>query len=153
MHPSISRADNSLQWSGDGSPFIPSPASSSLQLPHWAKHTSFSDEQGGWCYMTKSMLRAQSLSCVQLFFDRVDYSPPGSSVHGTSQARIVEWIVTSSSKRSSRPRDQTHISCIRKQILYHWATCEAPHEMQFLKRAFCIRRPLYVPWFTASKPM
>ena len=34
---------------------------------------------------------------------------------------------TSSSKTSSQPRDWTHVSCIGRQILYHWATWEALH--------------------------
>ena len=46
---------------------------------------------------------------------------PGSSVHGISQARILEWVAVSSSRTSSRPRDQTHVSCIGQWILYHWA--------------------------------
>ena len=55
----------------------------------------------------------------------MDWSPPGSSVHGILQARILEWVAISFSRRSSRPRDQTSISCIGRQILYHWATWEA----------------------------
>ena len=39
------------------------------------------------------------------------YSLPGSSVQGIFQARILEWVAISSSGESSRPRDQTHISC------------------------------------------
>ena len=35
----------------------------------------------------------------------MDCSPPGSSVRGISQARILEWIATSSSRESSQPRD------------------------------------------------
>ena len=50
--------------------------------------------------------------------DPVDCSPPGSSVHGMLWARILEWVAMPSSRGSSRPRDQTHISCIGKQILY-----------------------------------
>ena len=50
--------------------------------------------------------------------DSTDYSPPGSSVHGILQARILEWAAISSSKGSSRPRDQTHVSCIYRKILY-----------------------------------
>jgi len=42
----------------------------------------------------------------------MDCSPPGSSVHGISQARILEWIAISFSRGSSRPRDQTCISCL-----------------------------------------
>ena len=41
-----------------------------------------------------------------------DSSPPGSSVHGISQARILEWVVISSSPGSFWSRDQTQISCI-----------------------------------------
>ena len=52
--------------------------------------------------------------------DPLDYSLPGSSVHGIFQARILEQVAISLSLReSSQPRDQT---CIDKQIHYHWAT-------------------------------
>ena len=50
------------------------------------------------------------LSQVQLF-DPTDCSPPDSSVHGTSQARILEWVAMSSSKESSWPRDRTFVYC------------------------------------------
>ena len=54
-----------------------------------------------------------SLSCVWLFVNLwTDYSPPSSSVHGILQARILEWIATSSSRGSSRPRDQTLVSWV-----------------------------------------
>ena len=42
----------------------------------------------------------------------MDCSPPGPSVHGISQARILEWVAISFSRGSSRPRDRTHISCV-----------------------------------------
>ena len=50
-----------------------------------------------------------------------DCSPQGSSVHGTSQARILEWVAISSFRGSFQPRDQTCVSCIGRQVLYHWA--------------------------------
>ena len=46
----------------------------------------------------------------------------GSTVHGIFQARMMEWVAISSSRESSWPRDQTHVSCIPcvgRQILYH----------------------------------
>ena len=46
-------------------------------------------------------------------------------VHGILQARILEWVAISFSGDSSQPGDWTRISCISKQILYHWATKEA----------------------------
>ena len=39
-----------------------------------------------------------------------DCSPPGSSVHGIFQARILEWVAISFSRGSSRARDQTQVS-------------------------------------------
>ena len=41
----------------------------------------------------------------------MDCSPPGSSIHGISQARILQWVTVSCSRGSSWPRDWTHISC------------------------------------------
>ena len=38
------------------------------------------------------------------------HSPPGSSVHGTLQARILEWVATPSSRGSFHPRDWTQVS-------------------------------------------
>ena len=72
--------------------------------------------------------------CAQLplcptLCDPMDCSPPGSSVHGILQARILEWVAMSSSTGSSWPKDWTYISCVSsigRQILYHWATWEAP---------------------------
>ena len=55
----------------------------------------------------------------------MDYSPPGSSVHGIVPARIPEWVAVSPSRGSSWPRDWIHVSClscISKWILYYWAT-------------------------------
>ena len=42
----------------------------------------------------------------------VDCTLPGSSVHGILQARILEWVTVPSSRESSQPRDQTHVSRI-----------------------------------------
>ena len=50
-------------------------------------------------------------SCLSLW-DPVDYSPPGSSVYGILQARILEQVSMPASRESSQPRDQTHISCV-----------------------------------------
>ena len=51
--------------------------------------------------------------------DFVDCSPPGSSVHGISQARILEWVAVSFSRGPSQPRDPTHISCTGRHVLFH----------------------------------
>ena len=77
-------------------------------------------------------------SCLTLC-DPVDGSLPGSSVHGSFQARVLEWGAFSFSRGSSQPRDQTHISCTGRQVLFHWATWEAhssvdPAEMPVSRR-------------------
>ena len=57
----------------------------------------------------------------------VDFSLPGSSVHGIFQARVLAWVAISYSRGSSRPRDQTCISCVScigRRILYHCITRE-----------------------------
>ena len=67
--------------------------------------------------------------CMTLCYP-MDCSSSGSSVHGVSQARILEWVAISFSRGSSRPRDQTFISCvscIAGGFFTCWATGEAPH--------------------------
>ena len=63
-------------------------------------------------------------SCLTLC-NPMDCSPPGSSVHGISQARVLVWVAISFSRGSSQPRDRTQVSYISRWILYHWATREA----------------------------
>ena len=55
----------------------------------------------------------------------VDCSPPGASVHGIFQARILEWVAIPSSRRSCQPRDRTQASCTGGGFLTIWATREA----------------------------
>ena len=99
------------------------------------------------------------VSRVQLFCNPMDCSPPGSSVHGISRTRILEWVAISFPRGSSQPRDWTCVSCNGKQILYHWATyCVAkpgqweqrrkPPTSVFLSGEFHGQRSLvsYTPW-------
>ena len=52
------------------------------------------------------------------FWNPMDFSLPGSSVHGISQVKILERVTISFSKGSSQPRDRTQVSCFGRQILY-----------------------------------
>ena len=74
-----------------------------------------------WVKWNTGILVAKS--CLTLC-DPVDYSPQGYSVHGISQARILEWIAISISKESSWPRDRTQVSCIVDRRFTVWATSE-----------------------------
>ena len=60
-------------------------------------------------------------SCPTLW-DPMDCGPPGSSVRGILQARVLVWVALPSSRGSSWPRDWisiSFISCIGRQVLYH----------------------------------
>ena len=62
-------------------------------------------------------------SCLTLC-DPVGYSPPGSSVHGIFQARILEWVAIPFFKGSSQSRDQNQVSRIAGRFFTIWATRE-----------------------------
>ena len=62
-----------------------------------------------YTYAYAEVLVAQS--CPTLL-DPMDRSPPGSSVRGILQARILQWVAFPFVRGSSRPRDQTQVSCI-----------------------------------------
>ena len=74
------------------------------------------------------VMLVSSLSCVQMFCNPMDCSPSGSSIHGISQARILEWVAIFFSRGSSEPRDWACVS----YVLYCWATREAPGSMVVL---------------------
>ena len=61
----------------------------------------------------------------------MDCSPPGSSVHGILQARILEWVVMPSSRGSSQPRDWTQVSGIAGKFFAVWVTREAQWQMKW----------------------
>ena len=64
---------------------------------------------------------AKLLQLCLTLCDPMDSSPPGSSVHGILQARILEWVAMPSSRGSSRPRDRTcvsYISCIGRRVFF-----------------------------------
>ena len=59
----------------------------------------------------------------------MDCSPPGFSVHGVLQARVLEWVAVASSVGSFQPRYQTHISyvsCVGRWFFSTSAAWEAP---------------------------
>ena len=69
---------------------------------------------------------ATSLQSCPALCNPMNCSPPGFSVHGIFQARILEWVTIPFSRRSPWLRDWTHVSCISylgRRILYHCTTC------------------------------
>ena len=67
----------------------------------------------------------KSISRVRLFATLWTAAPPGSSVHGIFQARVLEWVAIFSSRGSSQPRDWTQVSCIADRRFTIWATRKA----------------------------
>ena len=63
-----------------------------------------------------------SHSVMSSSFDSINYSPPGSSVHGILQARILGWVAISFSRGSSQPREWTRVPCIAGRFFTLWAT-------------------------------
>ena len=77
--------------------------------------------------VTQSYLTLQSMDC----------SPPGSSLHGILQARLLEWVAIPFSRGSSQPWDRTPVSCIAGRFFTIWATREAQ-----MQRGECGKRLL-----------
>ena len=73
-------------------------------------------------------LRAKSLQSCLTICDPMACSPPGSSIHGILQARVLDWVASSYSRGHSWPKDWTHISCVScigRWILYYCDIWEA----------------------------
>ena len=97
-----------------------------LRLSQYSKSSTY--EPSSWCgggLVAKVLFN----SC-----NPMDWSPPGSSVHGISQARILEWDAISFSRGSSQARDWTKslvllvIYCIAGRSFTDWAIREASYE-------------------------
>ena len=67
---------------------------------------------------------AKSLQLCPTLCDPTDGSPPGSSIHGTLQAKVLEWGAMLSARGSAQPRNWTQVSHIDRFITI-WATREA----------------------------
>ena len=75
----------------------------------------------------------------------MDCSPPGSSVHGILQARILEWIAMPSSRGSSWSRNQTQVTQIEGRFFTVWATKECIYKsiiyLPATLQSFCTLHP------------
>jgi len=70
-------------------------------------------------------------SCPTLC-DPMDCSPPGTSVNGIFQAKVLEWVAISFSRGSAWPWDWTQVSRIAVRRFTLWATREAHNVYQKL---------------------
>ena len=96
-------------------------------------HFEKSEENTAWCNCENLGIsgacivcgRACSVTSVVSDCSPTDCSPPGSSVHGILQARVLEWVAMASSRGSSWLRDQTWVSCV-SCIAGRFLTAESP---------------------------
>ena len=79
--------------------------------------------------------KCQSLQSCPVLCNPLDCSPPGSTVHGISQAGVLEWAAISSYRGSSQPRDQTGVSCISSRFFTIWVTREDFFSFSFLNQS------------------
>ena len=89
-----------------------------------AQHRNSLGESSGflpWSLMTSCMSACLVAPGVSNSLWPYELSPPGSSVRGILQARILEWVAMPSSRGSSQPRSWIHVSyvsCIDRRVLY-----------------------------------
>ena len=109
-----------------GASLLVSTLSSSVfaSFPSWQATHNHSDAQvSQQCYGLPCVCLVTQ-SCPTLW-DPMDCSPPGSSIRGIFQARVLEWVAMPSSRGSYKPRDQTQVSCIAGGSFTSQATREA----------------------------
>ena len=104
----------------------------------------------------KLYMRAKSLQSCLTLCDPMEYSLPGSSVHGILQARVLEWVAMPSSRGSSQPRGWTQVSCIGRSGFFTASTtweavlAAKKKENEETERA-CLRKInkeiMVKPWF------
>ena len=87
----------------------------------------------------------------------MDFSPPGSSVHGILQARILQWVAISFSSGSSRPRDKTWVSYITGRFFTNWATREVQRTKAFsillLSDTHNNNHPIWIRYLKMKRPI
>ena len=87
-------------------------------------------------------------SCLTVC-DPVDCSPPGSSIHGILQARILAWVAISFSRGSSQPRDRTQVSHIAGRRFNLYTTrvalmfCLCVLQSPFMKKTQLLSKPSF----------
>ena len=74
-------------------------------------------------------LESESGSVVSDSLQPRGLSPPGFSVHGILQARILQWVAIPFCRGSSQPRDRTEVSCLSGRFFTIWATREASKKL------------------------
>ena len=75
-----------------------------------------------YIYMYMYIVKALVVQLYLTLCDPIDCSPPGSSIHGILQTRILEWVAIPFSRGSSRPRNWIQVTCFAGRFFTSWAT-------------------------------
>ena len=113
-------------------------------LPHTHLCIMLQSKTSGPTYISTCVCSVTQL-CPTLC-DPMDCSPSGSTVHGISQARILEWVAISFSRGSSRPSNQTRTSSFISCIAGRFLTTEPPA----VQLPSCVRLSA-TPWTAARQ--
>ena len=93
--------------------------------PVWRGHKSLYTVQSFWVFVwseNESVVAQSSPALCQ----PVNYSPPGSTVHGILQARVLEWVAIPFSRGSSQPRNWTQVSSIAGRFFTYLVSFSIP---------------------------
>ena len=88
---------------------------------------------------------AKSLQSCPTLCDPIDGSPPGSSVHGIFQARVLEWVAISFSNAWKWKVTVKSLSCVRLLVTPWTAAYQAPLSMGFSRQEYWSGVPLPSP--------
>ena len=78
-----------------------------------------------WYFLPLTICVSSVAQASRILCDPVEGNSPGSSVHGISQARMLERVAIPFSRGSSQPRDWTQVPCISGRFFTIWAIREA----------------------------
>ena len=100
--------------------------SAQVSIPRSCQVVAFLNTRAASCWTWLEGILGVGRVSHSVIGDPIDCSLPGSSVHGISQAGILEWVAILFSRGSSWSRNQTYVSCIAGRFFTLWATREAP---------------------------
>ena len=92
-------------------------------------------------------MSARSFQLCSATCDLMDYSPPGSSVHGILQARILEWVTVPFSRGASQLRDGTQVS----RTAGGFFTSGATRDALLFSSSRLLERGHAPPWFPSNQ--
>ena len=114
----------SFGWEGNGNPLQHSCLENSMERGAWWATVLGVAKSWTWlgdCLFILFFFHHTTETC-----NPMEYSQQGSSVHGNSLTRILEWVAIPFSRGSSQPRDGTQVSCIAGRFFTVWTIREAP---------------------------